>query len=386
LFWGISPAAERTSLACVRWKYVHHAMTEAVRHHYETYPYPSYPLAASVRRCDTYALNLDALWARFNGCLPPPEARRILIAGCGSFSPYPFSVANSRVPITAVDLSRRSLRRAHLHCLLHGRHNVTYTAADLCDPQAVDGAFGLIDAYGVLHHLHDPLEGLKALAARLTTGGILRVMVYSRYNRIEEESLRRAFRFLKIRDIKVVRRMMAKARPDSRLGRFVAHSHDAASISGLADALLHPCVHTYTIDEWMELVQASGLKPLLFAHSMALEDVDEELGRIRLLEAQGRSPGNFVLYLGKKAAVGRRQADADCLLLNPCLRGSVGMFRFRTVRVLPRLGRQTPPLGCRERRFLRRFLEPVPWKGLSPADRDTAGAFLQALFLLKIGQ
>ena len=81
-------------------------MSEAVRHHYEEYPYPSYSLVASVRRCDTYALNLEAIWARFNGSLPPTEARRILIAGCGSFSPYPFAVANPRIPITALDLSR----------------------------------------------------------------------------------------------------------------------------------------------------------------------------------------------------------------------------------------------------------------------------------------
>ena len=62
-------------------------MTNPVKEHYQKHPYPTYPLIASVRRCDTYALNIEALWARFNHELPPPEANRILIAGSGTFAP-----------------------------------------------------------------------------------------------------------------------------------------------------------------------------------------------------------------------------------------------------------------------------------------------------------
>ncbi len=358
-------------------------MSDAVRRHYEEYPYPSYPLAASVRCCDTYALNLEALWARFNGRLPPVEARRILIAGCGSFSPYPFAVANPRIPITALDLSRRSLQRARLHCLLHGRRRVTFTAGDLCDPGVTDGRFGLIDAYGVLHHLEDPPQGLKALAERLTDGGILRIMVYSRYARREEESLRRAFRLLSIQDIKSIRRILARARPGSRLSRFVENSSETASASGLADALLHPCVHTFRIDDFLALVDGSGLQPLLFAHPGALGNVGSEIGRIRQLETTGRSPGNFVLYLGRKTGGPAPDISGPCLVLNPCLRGSVGRLHIGTLQILPRLGRRPPPLGRRERAFLRPFAQAVPWNTLSPAVQAAAGVYVKALFLLK---
>ena len=78
-----------------------------------SYPYPFSPLFASLRRCDTYALNLSALWSRFNG-EPPPDDASVLIAGCGSFAPYPFALANPSTPITALDLSQRSLGRARL--------------------------------------------------------------------------------------------------------------------------------------------------------------------------------------------------------------------------------------------------------------------------------
>jgi SAM-dependent methyltransferase len=358
-------------------------MSDAVRHHYEEYPYPSYPLVASVRRCDTYALNLEAIWARFNGRLPPPEAQRILIAGCGSFSPYPFAVANPHIPITALDLSRHSLQRAHLHCLLHGRHNVTFIAGDICDRGTNTGTFGLIDAYGVLHHLDNPLEGLKALAERLVKGGIIRIMLYNRYARREEESIRRAFRLLNIQDTGTIKRFIARAKPGSRLRRFLENSSEVSSVSGLADALLHPCVHTFRVGEFLELIANADLQPLLFTHSRALEEVSDEVSRICQLEANHQSPGNFVLYLGRKTDCRSLDIPDPLLMLNPCLRGSVGLLNLGTSRIIPRLGHQTPLIGRVERRFLRQFVKPVPWKTLSPQTQANAGVYLQALFLLQ---
>jgi SAM-dependent methyltransferase len=359
-------------------------MSEAVRHHYEEFPYPSYPLAASVRRCDTYALNLEALWIRFHGKLPPPGVKHILIAGCGSFSPYPFAVANPRIPITAIDLSRRSLQRARLHCLLHGRSNVTFLVGDICDREVMTGRFGLIDAYGVLHHLDDPLEGLKSLAERLAAGGILRIMLYSRYARREEESIRRVVRILKIKNIRSLKRLLARAKPGSRLYRFVKNSSETTSASGLADALLHPCVHTFRIDECLELIAKAGLKPLLFAHAKALENVDAEVKRIRLLEAKRQSPGNFVVYLARASDWRHLDINSSVVMLNPCLRDRVGFFGgLGSLQVLPRLGHRNPPVGRRERKFLRRFIKPVPWKALSCADQITANIYLKSLFLLK---
>ncbi|MBI2353729.1 MAG: class I SAM-dependent methyltransferase [Deltaproteobacteria bacterium] len=358
-------------------------MSDPVRLHYELYPYPGYPLLASLRRCDGYALNLSALWARFNGELPPPEARRILVAGCGSFAPYPFSLANPEAAITALDLSGRSLGRARLHCLLHGRRNVAFRQGDLLDPQAVAGRFGLIDAYGVLHHLDDPLAGLQALAARLCDGGILRVMLYSRYARREEESIRRAFRLLGVHDPAGARRLIRRSKAGSRLRGFAAASDEAAFAAGLADALLHPRVHTFRIDALMEMVRESGLEPLLFAHNGALEDVGLEVARIRGLEAAKGSPGNFVLYLGRNTAGPCPQDAASSLLLNPCLSGAVGPLRLGTLHIPPRLGHANPPLGYGERRFLRRFTTPVRRSALAPDSRAAVAVYTRALFLLQ---
>ncbi|HIJ80195.1 MAG TPA: methyltransferase domain-containing protein [Desulfuromonadales bacterium] len=357
-------------------------MFDSVRHHYQIYPYPSYPLLASVRLCDTYALNLDALWSRFNGRLPPRHTRRILLAGCGTFSPYPWAVANPAATVTALDLSDRSLKRAHLHCLLHGRTHVEYRCGDLLDPVVLSGTYAAIDSYGVLHHLQNPLEGLKALEKSLIPGGILRIMVYSRYARRSEESIRRAFRLIGVRTPQQAKSLMRRASPDSRLAEYAAGSDEMQSLSGIADALFHPCVHTYRIDELLAMIALTSLQPLLFSHRDADENVNNELNRLRDLEKERRSPGNFILYL-RKDGMPESLAGEPVIMLNPCLRQAVSPLTLGTVRIAPRMGRETPSLGSRERKFLRRFVKPVPARVMGFDDVERVAVYKRALFLLE---
>lgn len=355
---------------------------DRLRRHYELYPYPEYPLLASVRRCDTYAANLPTLWSFFNGELPPPSLERILIAGCGSFSPYPFALANPQTRITALDLSEKSLRRARLHCLLHRLNRVEFVAGDLCERDTAPGPFGLIDCFGVLHHLEDPPAGMLALAGRLGEGGILRVMVYSRYTRREEESIRRALRILHVQRPEQVLEMVRRSRKGSRLREFFESSDEVSFRSGLADALLHPRVKTYRIDEFMELVGKSGLVPLRFAHAGALADVTEEVARVRGMERDREAPGNFVLYLGrdpKGTAAGR----AAVYQLNPCLERELFRWRLRPLRIPGRLGWNNEALDASERRFLRRFREAVPASVLSREELARAERYCEGMFLMR---
>jgi SAM-dependent methyltransferase len=358
-------------------------MSESVRSHYEKYPYPYFSLLASVRTSDTYALNLTALWGRFNGTLPPKSFQRVLIAGCGSFSPYPFSLANGAAEITALDLSAGSLRRARLHCLLHGRFNVKYLSGDLLDQSVAAGPFGLIDAYGVLHHLDDPLAGFRALEARLAPGGILRIMIYNRYARREEESIRRAFRLMDIHDTAGVKALVRRSAPDSRLRDFFNTSLEAGYDAGLADALLHPRVHTYRIDELLEIIDRSGLELLQCTHFGACECVEDEIARIRQLETHRESCGNFQLYLGRKTTRGQSADGNSHIVLNPCLQGSVGPLQLGSLQIPPRFGFENPPLGWRERRFLNSFRHPVPTRSLNPEMRAAVNVYKRILFLIE---
>lgn len=357
-------------------------MNEAVRQHYEKHPYPEYPLLASVRRCDTYALNLECLWARFNGSLPPPTNNRILLAGCGTFSPYPASLANPNAVITALDLSATTISKAKLHAVLHGCFNIKWLQGDLLDPGVAPGPFDFIDSYGVIHHLSDPLEGLKALEQRLVPGGILRLMVYSRQGRRGAESIRKAFRILGIRDLDAAKKLMNKSRDGSRFNSYLADFYEATFDSGIADAFLHPQARTFSIDELMTMIGRSSLQPLLFAHNGALPDLESEVARLRQCEHEGSGEGNHVLYLGKDV-VGTCSLDNQCkLMLNPALRNHVTPLNLLPVTVSPKLGFVNPHLNRESRRFLRQFSSPVPLTDLSASDRNRLEIFLHALFLV----
>ncbi|MEI6205151.1 MAG: methyltransferase [Desulfuromonadales bacterium] len=358
-------------------------MSDLVRKHYQCHPYPQYPLIASVRRCDTYALNLKALWIRFNSCLPPPDAHRVLVAGCGTFAPYPFSVANPDAMITALDLSERSLMRARLHCLLHGKRNVVYRCLDLLDIASTEDKFGLIDAFGVLHHLTKPLQGLKKLESLLIPGGIIRIMVYSRYARREEEAIRYALRLLGVREADRARQLLRSARPGSRLAGYVAAADEVNTLSGIADALLHPRVQTYKIGELLGMIRQTELEPLLFAHQGALEDSGEEVQRLQILERDRLSPGNFILYLGKKVSHPAGDDAKRMIVLNPCLESAVSQFTFGTMHVPSRFGNCNPSLDRLERRFLRQFINPVNCSELKPDVREAVDMYKRALFLLE---
>jgi SAM-dependent methyltransferase len=353
-----------------------------VRDHYELHPYPRYPLLASVRRCDTYAMNLQALWARFNGEFLEAVKGRILIAGSGSFAPYPMALSNPSAKVTALDLSAENLKRARLHCLIHGRRNVNFIQGDILDQAIAPGPFNFIDSFGVIHHLDDPLSGLRSLERRLVPGGIIRLMVYGRYARQEAESIRRAVKLLGITDLDGLKKLIAKARPGGRMREYLENSWEARSDSGLADLFLNPCVRTYRIDAFLEMVDRTRLKPLLFAHRDALPDPSAEIERLRRLDRRRETPTNIVCYLGLDAAGPAPPEGKTMLRINPSLVKTVSLPHLRPVRVAGRLGADNPLLDRAERHFLRSFLEPRAAATFSVEEKQRAQNYLDALFLI----
>jgi len=209
-------------------------------------------------------------------------------------------------------------------------------------------------------------------------------MLYSRYARREEESIRRAFRILGIQSPGHARRLLKKAGTGSRLAQYMAASDETATTSGLADALLHPRVTTYRIDALLEMVTQAGLEPLLFAHRGAREDPAEEIARLRMLEKDRQSPGNFVLYLGRRNGkqVDGGKSDSQ-IMLNPCLTGSMSRFAVGTLQVNSRIGVANPPLSYGDKSFLRKFITPVRSCSLTSDEVKRVAVYKRLLFLIE---
>lgn len=364
----------------------------AVKQHYEKYVYPQFPLLSSIRLCDAYALNLEALWARFNGQKLSSGQQKILLAGCGSFSPYPTAMANRQADIIAVDLSKSNLDRAKLHTLLHRCFNVRFIEEDLTNLENHPGMenFHFIDCYGVLHHILNAVSVLHSMHAMLVKGGFIRLMVYSRGARRSAQAIRTAMRMIGIQQLEEIKKIYRKAPDGSRFKAFMDSAYEARFDFGIADMFLHPYAKTYTVNELLELLEQSGFEPLAFIHYGALHRVDDEIERLRDEEKNRRLYTNFSLLIGRKEDAERRadlvklkEHQDTMIFLNPVIQGTLSPIPMISFRPEPKLGFENPTVNYHESLFLRKFKQPVKKSSLDSSQLSRIEKYLHAMFLVE---
>lgn len=210
---------------------------DEVKGHYETYPYPSYPLFVQGRWSDLARVDLKK-WGVHS------RSPTLWIAGCGTIAPLMFGRRNPSAQILATDLSQKSLRISRQRCFIYGIHNIEFMQEDLLTSTR-ENKFDAIDAYGVIHHTPEPARALEVLVQGLKPGGILRLMVYSADARASYERKRKEYlsKGLKLPEIETDLSKETEAK-----------DFELSTKSGRADAFLHPLVHTYREEELRTLI------------------------------------------------------------------------------------------------------------------------------------
>ncbi|NET50536.1 MAG: serine hydrolase, partial [Merismopedia sp. SIO2A8] len=89
-----------------------------------------------------------------------------------------------------------ALKVATERCRRSGANRVEFHQLNLCDAAQLAGEFDLINCVGVLHHLPDPMAGIKSLAAKLAVGGLLHIFVYAELGRWEIQLMQQAIALL----------------------------------------------------------------------------------------------------------------------------------------------------------------------------------------------
>ena len=148
---------------------------------------------------------------------------------------------------------------------------VRFVGMSLLDlPGSNLGPFDYIDCCGVLHHLHDPAAGLKALKDVLVPEGGMGLMVYGELGRTgvyPVQDLLHAVTGDETPEQQVVTaKALLKALPPTnwlRRNPFLA-DHLEGGDAGLYDLLLHPRDRAYTVPQVMELVESAGLAVTAF--------------------------------------------------------------------------------------------------------------------------
>lgn len=268
---------------------------------YEKYPYPPVGLFSGlfqrIRWDERQTLNFRALYAAAWGSTEgAPTRPRILVAGCGTFEPVVVALANPSAEIVAVDLSGRSLKLLRQQLRRRGcSGRVLCLQADLLDLPASLGRFDLLISTGVLHHLPDPLAGLRALRAHGNDRAVYRCMIYSAWGRSLLYAAKELAAGLGVSTPGDFRKLIDSL-PANHPYKIYFHLYsDSRTDAGIADGFLHPCDRAFTALELRDLLENAGLEAALFLHGPEGRgnggNVDWD--RLAALEAFGELDENF---------------------------------------------------------------------------------------------
>ncbi len=169
--------------------------------------------------------------------------------------------------VTWLDRSAAALKVAQSRAAARELSNIVWEQRSLLElPGSGLGPFDYIDCCGVLHHMPDPAEGLRALLSVLASGGGLGLMVYAPHGRTGVYMLQDALRLLAPAEEKPAERLDVAKRvmrhlPETawlRRNGFL-DDHENGGDAGLYDLLLNPRDRAFTVHELHALLAGEGL-------------------------------------------------------------------------------------------------------------------------------
>ncbi|AFY79500.1 methyltransferase family protein [Pleurocapsa sp. PCC 7327] len=332
------------------------AINAAVAKLYNTYPFPPDPLSDEPPPGYNWRWNWIAAYNFCTGQKPLRQDIRILDAGCGTGSGTDYLIhLNPEAEIVAIDLSEKALEVAKERCrrsgvLANRARSVEFHLLKVEEATQLPGEFDLINCVGVLHHLPDPVKGIRALAEKLAPGGLLHVFVYAELGRWEIQLMQKAIALLQgdrrgdYRDGVFVGRQIFASLPENN--RIVKREKERWSMENhrdesFADMYVHPQEVDYNIETLFELIEASGLEfigfsnprywqlerllgksPELMERAKQMSDRD----RYRLIELLDPEITHYEFFLGKPPLLKADWSVDETLLAaiperHPCLMG-----------------------------------------------------------------
>ena len=176
------------------------SVSKKVREQYEEHPYPRW-------RYTNKNLPSNFLF-KLNNEIKPNKIEysnkfvnpNVLIAGCGTGKHTTIAERYLNANILGVDLSLVSLAYAKRKTEESGFKNIEFLHADILQLKNLNRKFDVIECMGTLHHMKDPLTGLKILLDLLEPHGFLKLGLYSEISR---QHIVKAREFIKKKNLKI---------------------------------------------------------------------------------------------------------------------------------------------------------------------------------------
>ena len=175
-----------------------------------------------------------------------PAYAKIWVAGCGTNQAVFTALRFPNATILATDLSTTYLDTSTITARQLGISNVEFRLESINHVNS-ENEFDYIICTGVIHHNANPQVSLARLSRALKPNGILELMVYNRYHRIETTAFQKAVRILAGTtsaanfegEMQVAQEIIAGFNMPNRMVQFLENYKDCPE-SKLADSLLQP--------------------------------------------------------------------------------------------------------------------------------------------------
>ena len=235
-----------------------------VRSQYEKNPYPRWVKTLKTTKAKSISEICTEANLHLNSeSIKNVVAPAILIAGCGT-GQHSIGTASrfSDCKVTAVDLSLASLAYAKRKTAELGVTNLEYLQADILKLDQLDQVFDIIESVGVLHHMNEPMSGLRVLTDLLKPGGLIKIGLYSELARQHIVDVREEITSQNVGtsdvDIRKLRRSLAESNDKSH--QLLTEWGDFFSLSMLRDLILHVQEHRFTLPQIKNYLDELGLK------------------------------------------------------------------------------------------------------------------------------
>ena len=266
---------------------------EDVREQYENYPYP--PRNPEDEKTRLTLTEVDILekvnYYCFEGKQSFDNGFRVLVAGGGTGDTTIFVAEQLRgknAEIVHLDMSEASINVAKQRAKARGLDNITWMHESLLElPNIKIEKFDYINSIGVLHHLADPVAGLKALKSVLKDDGAMGLMVYAKYGRTGIYHIQDLMRMVNEGEENLQKQVdncksMLTTLPNTNWFARTNHGPNSDHLRygdvGIYDMLLHTQDRSYTVPELYEWVESCGLvlRDLLGGRGAAIECYEPE--------------------------------------------------------------------------------------------------------------
>jgi SAM-dependent methyltransferase len=220
----------------------------------------------------------------------------ILIAGCGTNQAAIFAHTNPGARVVGIDISRSSLNHQQYLKDKHGLTNLELHLLPIEELSSLGRDFDLIVSTGVLHHMADPVVGIKSLAGCVRRDGAIGLMLYAKYGRIGIEMLQSVFQDFGLEQndesLRVVKEAISFLPEPHPAQGYVNSAPDLNYDAGVVDTFLNGRERSYTVEDCIDFVASAGLtfqgwlnKAPYYPHELAMRS-DELYAAVNALPEQ----------------------------------------------------------------------------------------------------